>query len=53
MATNIWAGADVKERRLWPNSMPTDNHTIFAPDIDFNFNFISPGFTTQRVGDGH
>lgn len=53
MATNIWVGADVKERQLWPNSMPTDNHTIFTPDIDFNFNFISPGFTTQRVGDGH
>ena len=53
MATNVWAGADVKERRLWPNSMSTDNHTIFTPDIDFNFNFISPGFTTQRVGDGH
>jgi hypothetical protein len=53
MATNVWAGADVKERRLWPNTRPTDNHTTFTPDIDFNFNFISPGFTTQRVGDGH
>ncbi|MBQ8126686.1 MAG: hypothetical protein IJ173_12565, partial [Kiritimatiellae bacterium] len=53
MATNVWAGADVKERRLWPNARPTDNHTTFMPDIDFNFNFISPGFTTQRVGDGH
>jgi hypothetical protein len=53
MATNVWAGADVKERQLWPNIRPTDNHTTFTPDIDFNFNFISPGFTTQRVGDGH
>ena len=53
MATNMWSVTDEKERCLWPNERSTDNHTIVTPDLDFNFNFISPGFTTQRVGDGH
>ncbi len=51
MSTNMWHQADAKERRLWPNDSATDNHTIYSFDLDFNYNFISPGFTTKRVED--
>ena len=48
MATNMWTVAAEKERRLWPNSAPADNHADYSFEIDFNHNFISPGFTSKR-----
>ena len=44
LATNMWPVADIKERRLWPNSHPTDNHTSCRRITNFNLNFCSPGF---------
>ena len=48
LVTNIWSEADDKERKLWPNPSAADNHTTPFPDIDWNYNFVSPGFTTKR-----
>lgn len=47
MVTNAWKVSDQKERRLWPNPSPADNHTTRSLIRDFNLNFISPGFTER------
>ncbi len=44
MVTNAWHVSDMKEKRLWPNPTPTDNHTHSTIIKNYNFNFISPGF---------
>jgi len=46
-ATNMWKVADEKVKRLWPNYELTDNHTTGLNSVDYNFNFISPGFTER------
>jgi hypothetical protein len=44
MVRSIWAKSDEKNRKLWPNPMPAENHV--APEAAFNYNYIfrSPGF---------
>ena len=49
LSTNMWDHADSKVRRLWPNPIPTDNHALFSPSFDFNYNFCSPGVVEGRV----
>ena len=46
--TNAWSSAGDKERKLWPNPSAADNHTTPFLGIDWNYNFVSPGFTTKR-----
>ena len=46
--TNAWSSAGDKERKLWPNPSAADNHTTPSLSIDWNYNFVSPGFTTKR-----
>ena len=46
----IWPGADAKERALWPNVRSADNETDDWFDIDYNYNFISPGFVQWGRG---
>lgn len=44
-AQAIWPVADEKERRLWPNEVPADNHSEKGVcEISYNLNFISPAF---------
>ncbi len=42
--TNAWRVSDIKERRLWPNLVDTDNHTAGNVITNFNYQFVSPGF---------
>ncbi len=49
LSTNMWDYADVKVRRLWPNPAPADNHAVFSPSFDFNYNFCSPGVVEGRI----
>ena len=49
LSTNMWGAADSKVRRLWPNPVPTDNHTPFSFSFDFNRSFCSPGVVEGRV----
>ena len=49
LSANMWDHADSKVRRLWPNPIPTDNHALFSPSFDFNYNFCSPGVVEGRV----
>ena len=46
----IWPGADGKERALWPNARSADNETDDWFDIDYNYNFISPGLVQWGRG---
>lgn len=48
MTANMWPVADEKERRLWPNDASTDNHVERSFYLDYNYNFVSPGFITRR-----
>jgi hypothetical protein len=41
-ALQIWNSSDDKVKRLWPNTMPCDNH--FPAVFNFNNAFQSPGF---------
>ncbi|MBQ3749457.1 MAG: hypothetical protein II863_18760, partial [Kiritimatiellae bacterium] len=43
LATNMWPVADMKVRRLWPNTSPCDNHVADGEYFDYNFSFCSPG----------
>lgn len=43
LASDMWAHADIKVRRLWPNIMPADNHIETSDEFDYNRFFISPG----------
>lgn len=49
VSTNMWNFADGKERRLWPNRAPTDNHASLTDDFDFDLNFCSPGAVEGRI----
>lgn len=49
LSTNMWDYADDKVRRLWPNTLPADNHADFSPSFDFNLNFCSPGVAEGRI----
>ena len=48
MVTNAWRVGDQKVKRLWPNNSESDNHASGLLPINYNTQFISPGFTERR-----
>lgn len=48
-AFRCWSLADAKADNLWPNRIPADNHTSVSNVVDYNCNFISPGFLYMRT----
>ena len=49
LSADMWESADGKERRLWPNLEPADNHVLFSTELNFNLNFCSPGVIEGRI----
>ncbi len=52
LAHDMWPLAEDKEHKLWPNPQPTDNHIDSIENLNYNYNFISPGcIRAQRNGE--
>ena len=47
LSTAMWPLSDEKERMLWPNLAVQTNHTSWRRIVNFNYSFISPGFTER------
>lgn len=49
LVSNAWSVSDIKEQRLWPNAAPADNHISRKFILDYNYQFISPGFIEEEI----